>query len=128
MLVSVVSPERALFEGEADSITIPGSQGSFTVLQGHANLIAELIPGELKLFAKGKEHKYVVDGGFIDVNQSQVTVLVEGASSTEEYEISDEEKCLEELLAQVTTSDTEYEEHAKQILITRAKIRAKNQI
>lgn len=76
---SLVSPERELFSGEADSVRVPGTEGAFEVQAGHAPLMATLSPGILLIRNGGNEEKLFVRGGFADVSASGLTVLAEAA-------------------------------------------------
>lgn len=74
--VKIVSPERTLFEGKVESITIPGALGEFEVLINHAPIISALSKGIVT--CTGNETKqFSVSGGFIEVNHNNVTLCVE---------------------------------------------------
>ncbi|MBC8046047.1 MAG: ATP synthase F1 subunit epsilon [Fimbriimonadaceae bacterium] len=78
MQVEILSPEKRVFNGEADSVQFPGTTGSFQVLNNHAPLIASLKQGKIKL-VRGKEIKlFTITGGFVEVLKNNVSVLVEG--------------------------------------------------
>ncbi|MFN0276692.1 MAG: ATP synthase F1 subunit epsilon [Chitinophagales bacterium] len=78
MKVEILSPEKKVFSGDADSVQFPGTTGAFQVLNNHAPLIASLKAGKIKLIA-GKETRYFsVKGGFVEVLKNNVSVLVEG--------------------------------------------------
>ncbi|WP_342640560.1 F0F1 ATP synthase subunit epsilon [Rhodoligotrophos ferricapiens] len=76
----LVSPERLLFSGDVEQVTIPGSEGEMTVLVRHAPLITTLKPG-LLLVRKdgGGEERMFVRGGFAEINPQGLTVLAEEA-------------------------------------------------
>ena len=76
---SLVSPERELFSGEADSVLVPGTEGAFEVQAGHSPLMSTLSPGMLIVRDGGNERKIYVRGGFADVNANGLTVLAESA-------------------------------------------------
>ncbi len=74
----LLSPQRKIYEGEVDSVTVPGMQGSFTVWENHAALISTLKEGVLVLRQGGKEvQQFHVDGGFVEVRDNKVSVCVE---------------------------------------------------
>ncbi len=74
----LLSPQRKLYEGEVDSVTVPGMKGSFTVWENHAALISTLKSGDLVLRKDGKElETFHVDGGFVEVRDNRVSVCVE---------------------------------------------------
>ena len=80
--VSVVSPERTLFEGEADLVVAPAWDGEIGVLRGHAPLLALLGQGPLRVQAADGEHRFQIAGGFLQVANDVVTVLSEHATPT----------------------------------------------
>src|SRR5215213_8737688 len=63
----LVSPEKLLFAGEVDQVDVPGTEGDFGVLAGHAPLVATLRPGILVIYREGGALKVVVNGGFAEV-------------------------------------------------------------
>jgi F-type H+-transporting ATPase subunit epsilon len=82
----LVSPEKLLFSGEVDQVDVPGSEGDFGVLAGHAPLVATLRPGILVMYSEGGELRVVVDGGFAEVGPSGLTVLADMAVPVEEFD------------------------------------------
>ncbi|WP_031550672.1 ATP synthase F1 subunit epsilon [Parvularcula oceani] len=81
---SLVSPERELFSGEADSVSIPGTEGVFEVQAGHSPLMSTLSPGMLTIRDGSRERKLYVRGGFADVSPDGLTVLAETAIPEDE--------------------------------------------
>ena len=81
---SLVSPERELFSGEADSVLVPGTEGLFEVQAGHAPLMSTISPGLLTIRDGGQERRLYVRGGFADVSPTGLTVLAETAIPEEE--------------------------------------------
>ena len=79
--VSVISPERVLFEGETDSIIAPAFDGELGVLTGHAAMMTVLGNGELRL-GTSVSHRFHVEGGFLQVVDDHVRVVTEKASTT----------------------------------------------
>jgi F-type H+-transporting ATPase subunit epsilon len=84
MHVTVVTAERELFDGEADELIAPGSEGQMGILPRHAALLATLKPGEMVIKLGGAEEPLFVSGGFIEVSNNQVTVLADAAEHAEE--------------------------------------------
>ena len=81
----LVSPERVLFSGPVEQVVVPGSEGEFTVLPGHAPFMTTLKPGiALVVESQGHAKRIVVVGGFADVNEKGLTLLAEGANPMEE--------------------------------------------
>jgi F-type H+-transporting ATPase subunit epsilon len=82
----LVSPEKLLFSGEVDQVDVPGSEGDFGVLAGHAPLVATVRPGVLVMYREGGELRVVINGGFAEVNPAGLTVLADMAVPVEEFD------------------------------------------
>jgi len=82
----LVSPEKLAFSGEVDQVDIPGTEGDFGVLAGHAPVIAGVRPGIITVTAGGRQEKIIVLGGISEVNDKGLTVLTEVATSLEELD------------------------------------------
>jgi F-type H+-transporting ATPase subunit epsilon len=78
--VSVISPERVLFEGETDSVIAPAFDGEVGILTGHAAMMTVLGNGELRL-GTSSSHRFHVEGGFLQVADNHVRVVTEKASA-----------------------------------------------
>jgi F-type H+-transporting ATPase subunit epsilon len=85
---ALVSPEQVLFSGEVEQVDLPGSEGEFGVLAGHAPLIASLRPGILKILGPGEPQRIMVLGGFAEVGPDGLTVLADTAVPVEEVDPS----------------------------------------
>jgi F-type H+-transporting ATPase subunit epsilon len=84
----LVSPEELLFSGEVDQVDVPGSEGDFGVLAGHAPLMATLRPGILVLHREAGVLPVVVNGGFAEVHPAGLTVLADLAVPVEDFDKS----------------------------------------
>jgi F-type H+-transporting ATPase subunit epsilon len=82
----LVSPDKISFSGEVDQVDVPGSEGYFGVLAGHAPLIALLRPGLMTVYAGGEQTKLVVLGGFAEVGPDGLTVLADVATALEDLD------------------------------------------
>ena len=82
----LVSPERVLMAVDATEVIVPGSEGQFTVLAGHAPVIATLMPGVLHVAGPGGRKAIFVKGGFCEVSPDALTVLAETAFITDEVD------------------------------------------
>jgi F-type H+-transporting ATPase subunit epsilon len=76
----LVSPERLVFAGEVTQVDVPGEEGEFGVLAGHAPYIATLKPGMLTIYGDGVPQRIVVRGGFAEMGPTGLTVLAEQAT------------------------------------------------
>jgi F-type H+-transporting ATPase subunit epsilon len=76
----LVSPERLLVSRPVEMVVVPGVEGDFGVLPGHAPLISEVRPGVIAVFEDGKvDERIFVAGGFAEVTGERCTVLAEQA-------------------------------------------------
>lgn len=76
MILKVISAAEVMFEGEVSKVSLPGAQGAFTVLPGHASLISSLVPGKVVYEHEGTLHDVAVDGGIVDVDHDVVSVCI----------------------------------------------------
>jgi F-type H+-transporting ATPase subunit epsilon len=106
-----VTPERAIVHDEVDEVGLPGEEGDFGVLPGHAPLLAALRMGNM-WYRKGRETKYAfIDGGFAEVVGDRVSILAPVAERAEEIDLARAEAAkrrAEELLAR-PTSEMDFE-------------------
>jgi F-type H+-transporting ATPase subunit epsilon len=82
----LVSPQRVLFSGDVEQVDIPGSEGDFGVLAGHAPLIAMLRPGIVTVFGAGAPIRVVIADGYAEVNPEGLTILAELATPLDEFD------------------------------------------
>ena len=80
LTVSVISPERVLFEGQASGVVAPGHDGELGILTGHAPLMTVLGKGVLRLDGAGADARFQVDGGFLQVVDNVVRIVTESAT------------------------------------------------
>ncbi len=110
----LVAPERLLFSAEVDMVVVPGSEGDFGVLPGHAPLIATVRPGVIEIYdggidAKNIRERIFVAGGFAEVNGSRCTVLAEEASPVRDIDMADLEARRTAARARLSAADGEDE-------------------
>ena len=82
----LVSPEKLAFSGEVDQVDIPGVEGDFGVLAGHAPVVAAIRPGILTVTTAGRHEKVIVLGGLAEVSERGLTVLADVATSLAELD------------------------------------------
>ncbi|MGY3608696.1 F0F1 ATP synthase subunit epsilon [Bradyrhizobium sp. Leo121] len=82
----LVSPEALAFSGEVDQVDVPGVEGDFGVLAGHAPVVAAIRPGILTITTGGAHQKMVVLGGLAEVSDNRLTVLADVATSIQEVD------------------------------------------
>ena len=112
LTLEIVTPERIIFQGVVDEVTIPGTEGEFGVLKGHAPLLSSVACGELSFLKNQQKTRYAVDVGYAEVSSSKATVLV---ASAERSDMIDKERAqkakenAETKLAKLAKEDAEYE-------------------
>ena len=103
----LVMPERELLNTEADMVVVPGSEGDFGVLHGHAPLISTVRPGVLEVLQGNKvEQRFMVAGGIAEVTPERCTVLADEAVPFEQVTpemLADRERVAQEELSDATT-------------------------
>lgn len=123
LTVSIYSPEKKLLEEPAVSVGLPGKKGSFTVLKGHANLVAELEAGIVHVQTGQRDEIYIVDSGFAEVKNNQVIVLVEGATEPKNLDAAKERAALDEALNRTTENQVQYAKKQHDIALRRVRAR-----
>jgi F-type H+-transporting ATPase subunit epsilon len=84
----LVSPERLVFAGDVDQVDVPGVEGEFGVLAGHAPYVATLKPGVLVIVTGAERRRIVVSGGLAEVNPDGLTILAETATDADQLDPS----------------------------------------
>jgi F-type H+-transporting ATPase subunit epsilon len=82
----LVSPEKLAFSGQVDQVDVPGVEGDFGVLAGHAPVVAVIRPGILTVTSGGTHQKIIVLGGLAEVSEKGLTVLADVATSLDELD------------------------------------------
>ena len=101
----LVSPEKLAFSGEVDQVDIPGVEGDFGVLAGHAPVVAAIRPGILTVTAGGKHEKIIVLGGIAEVSEKGLTVLADVATSLEDIDRAQFAESIAELEAKLAEKE-----------------------
>lgn len=77
MLLEMLTPNKSLFKGEIFLVRVPGTKGSFEVLNNHMPIISTLDKGNVKIITQeGKEEYFDIKKGFIEVKNNKITLLV----------------------------------------------------
>ncbi len=77
MHVEIVTPDKKVFEGEADGVQLPGTLGSFEVLKNHAPIISTLNKGKVRVRTGKDAQFFEITGGLVEVLHNKVIVLAE---------------------------------------------------
>ncbi|HEV2561580.1 MAG TPA: F0F1 ATP synthase subunit epsilon [Rhizomicrobium sp.] len=106
----LVSPERLLLSDEAEMVTLPGTEGEFGVLAGHAPVISTLKPGVIDVKGgTGGDARFFVMGGFAEVNPNKLTVLAEEAIPMAEVDAAALDQRIRNTEEDILTAKTETE-------------------
>lgn len=106
--LEVVSPEALLFSEPAGLATIPGSEGEFGVFAGHVPFVTSLRPGVVRVYSdKGQtlSRRVFIAGGFCEVGQERVALLVESATPVEDLKAEEIAKEIQGLQYDLEKSD-----------------------
>jgi F-type H+-transporting ATPase subunit epsilon len=82
----LVSPEKLAFSGDVDQVDVPGAEGDFGVLAGHAPIVAAIRPGILIVTIGSTQQKIIVLGGLAEMSEKGLTVLADVATSLEDLD------------------------------------------
>ncbi len=78
MKIEILTPDSKIYEGEIESVRVPGKKGSFQVLKDHAPIISTLEKGMVHIIDNsGKESIFEIDGGVIEVKANKIILLSE---------------------------------------------------
>ena len=93
--LEIVTPEKLAFEGDVDSVVIPGSEGELGVLPQHIPLMTQIKPGEVVISKNGKKDYLAVGEGFATVTQERVNILTDMAIEWQHIDESAAEAAIE---------------------------------
>ena len=97
--LSLVTPDGAAYEGEAEMLIVPGASGEIGVLARHAPLVAMLKAGEIRVKAAGEWQAFAAGPGYFKVQQDRALVLVDDALRAEEIDVDEARREAEEARA-----------------------------
>ena len=86
----LVSPEKLLRSGDVYMVVVPGTEGDFGVLPGHAPLVSTIRPGAIEVYPTGmndRPERIFIDGGFAEVGSQGLTILAESATPVTEIDV-----------------------------------------
>ena len=102
----LVSPERLVYAGDVTQVDVPGEEGDFGVLAGHAPYVATLKPGVLTIYGDGAPQRIVVRGGFAEVGPAGLTVLAEQAVLAAEFDAATVAQAIEDAEEDVADAES----------------------
>ena len=115
MKTQLITPEKILYSGEAQMVTVPGTLGEFGVLPGHAPFISTLKPGVIRIEMEGEQKRVAVLSGIAEVSPESVTILAESAEdcsalndSSAQAKLSDARKAMDEAITDAQKKDASH--------------------
>lgn len=77
MVLEVLTPDEKLFSGEIESVSVPGINGKFQILDNHAPIVSALTKGSVEIRKpNGESEKFLIEQGFVEVLKNEVSLLV----------------------------------------------------
>jgi len=127
LILEIITPNKIAYNSEVQSVTVPGTEGSFQVLKNHAPLMSTFEIGEVKVELANDEHKYyATGGGTVEVLDNHVLVLADSLEEIENIDIERariaKERAENRLAHKTDTTDVERAEHALLRAINRLKL------
>ncbi len=119
--LQIIAPNRIVFEGEATSVSAPGTLGGFQVLFNHAPLLSSLDAGPLKVKnTLGADTVYATGGGYLEVRDNRVVVLVESAERPEEIDVARASSARERAEGRLKSRDASLDKVRAELALARA--------
>ncbi len=106
----IVSQDRMVYQGDADMVILPGTEGEMGILPNHAPLLTTLKFGIVKVRSKGQEDIFTVAGGVAEIQPEIITILADAAENVQEIDVARAEaarKRAEEIKARGVPQDTD---------------------
>jgi len=100
----IVSQDRMVYQGDADIVVLPGTEGEMGILPHHAPLLTTLKIGIIKVRSHGREEVFTVAGGVAEIQPDIVTVLADAAENVEEIDVARAEAARKRAEASLTKS------------------------
>lgn len=124
--IRIIAPDRTVWDAEAQEIILPSSTGQLGILTGHAPLLTALDIGVMRVRVDKEWMPIVLLGGFAEIENNQLTILVNGAEEASQIDLSEAEKNLDtatQLLSDAS-SNKEKIEATQKIRKARARVQA----
>lgn len=104
--LTVIAPDRTLVDDMVESVYLPGTEGEMGVLPEHMNLLTAMNMGEVLYTMDGNDTYIVIDGGFVQVKDNEVIMLVENASFDREIDLDEASKRRKQVEANLKDTKT----------------------
>jgi F-type H+-transporting ATPase subunit epsilon len=110
--LEIITPTAKMFEGEVESVQLPGAEGEMGVLPGHEALVSELSAGEVRIVQKGQTEVLAIGEGFAEITGTSVGILTDAAINEKDIDEKTAEEAVkraEDLLKSNTLKGEELE-------------------
>lgn len=124
--LQIVSPAKIVFSGSADMVEVPGTEGDFGVLPGHAPFFSMIRPGVITIHNGGTKEKMFVSGGYADVTPEGATILTDDVRELAKLSMEDALAAVEKATEAALSAQTDLERARaeKQRLVAEAIVQA----
>lgn len=122
LIIEIVTPQKTVFSGNAESISLPGSQSPFQVLYNHAPIVSSLDLGLVYIKRDKDNNKlFATSSGFVEVHDNKVSVLVETADDADNLNRQEIGSAIEQLKSDLIKTDNKSEAELIKIKLERSK-------
>jgi F-type H+-transporting ATPase subunit epsilon len=124
--ISIIAPDRTVWDADAEEVILPSSTGQLGILRGHAPLLTALDVGVMRVRIDKEWIPIVLMGGFAEVENDQLTILVNGAEEVSKINKAEAEKNLEEMTLRFNEANSTKEkiEATQNLRKARARVQA----
>lgn len=120
----ILTPEGPLFEGDAESVQVPGESGNFLMLFNHAPIVSTLSVGQVIIKKPDNTHVvYAVSGGFVEMNDNNMTLLAEKAEEASEIDVEEAKKLHDDAKARLKDKKSDREKAEKDLAVADNKLK-----
>jgi F-type H+-transporting ATPase subunit epsilon len=126
--ISIIAPDRTVWDSNAEEVILPSSTGQLGILRGHAPLLTALDIGVMRVRIEKEWTPIVLMGGFAEIENDQLIILVNGAEEGSKIDREESEKNLEEMTLKFNEAVTSKEkiEATQNLRKARARVQAAN--
>ena len=127
--IRVIAPDKTVWDSKVDEVILPSSTGQLGILKGHAPLLTALDTGDMRVRIQKQWTPIVLFGGFAEVEQDDITILVNGAEQITDIDLQVEQDNLNTLTEQleIVNTNTEKIEITQKLKKVQARIQACSQ-
>ncbi len=121
LFLEIITPDKQVFSGNVESVTVPGTSGSFQVLFNHAPILSTFEIGSLKIKESGaKSRLFATSGGTIEVLNNRILILAESVEAPEEIDVERAKKALERAKQRLAERKKEIDRTRAELALKRA--------